>query len=56
MVIDGPKYCGKTWTGRYHANSEILLHIKTGESSNEIELAKISPQIVLEGDKPRLID
>lgn len=56
VCIEGPKYCGKTWTGRYHANSETMLHINTGEKSNTAELAKISPKIVLEGDKPRLID
>lgn len=56
ISIEGPKYCGKTWAGRYHSNSEILLHKTTGESSNNVELAKISPEIVLEGDKPRLID
>ena len=56
ICIEGPKYCGKTWAGRYHANSETLLHIKTGEKSNEVELAKISPEIILEGEKPKLID
>ena len=56
ISIEGPKYCGKTWAGRYHSNSEILLHKTTGEQSNNIELAKMSPAIVLEGEKPRLID
>lgn len=56
ISIEGPKYCGKTWAGRYHSNSEILLHKTTGELSNNVELAKISPSIVLEGEKPRLID
>ncbi len=56
VCIEGPKYCGKTWAGRYHANSETLLHTTTGESSNEVELAKISPKIILEGKKPKLID
>ena len=56
VVIEGPKYCGKTWTGRRHAKSEVLLKRTTGEKSNEIELAKISPAIILEGEKPRLID
>ena len=56
VSIEGPKYCGKTWAGRYHSNSEILLHNNTGESSNNVELAKISPSIVLDGEKPRLID
>ena len=56
ISIEGPKYCGKTWAGRYHSNSEILLHNTTGEESNNIELAKMSPYIILEGEKPRLID
>lgn len=56
ICIEGPKYCGKTWLGRKHANSETLLHSKTGETSNEVELAKISPEIILEGTKPKLID
>ena len=56
ISIEGPKYCGKTWAGRYHSNSEILLHKTTGETSNNVELAKISPSIILEGEKPRLID
>lgn len=56
VCIEGPKYCGKTWAGRKHANSETLLHTSTGENSNEVELAKISPKIILEGEKPKLID
>lgn len=56
ICIEGPKYCGKTWAGRYHSNSEILLHNTTGELSNNVELAKISPSLILEGEKPKLID
>ena len=56
ICIEGPKYCGKTWAGRYHANSETLLHTNTGEGSNNVEIAKISPKIILEGEKPKLID
>ena len=40
ISIEGQKYCGKTWAGRYHSNSEILLHKTTGEQSNNVELAK----------------
>ena len=56
ICIEGPKYCGKTWAGRFHSNSEILLHKTTGETSNNVELAKISPSLILEGKKPKLID
>lgn len=56
VCIEGPKYCGKTWAARHHAKSETLLHSTTGEESNEVQLAKISPSIILEGEKPKLID
>lgn len=56
ICIEGPKYCGKTWAGRYHCNSEVLLHKTTGETSNNVQLAKMSPSIILEGEKPKLID
>ena len=52
VAIEGPKYCGKTWAGRYHSNSEVLLY----KTSNNVELAKISPAVILEGEKPKLID
>lgn len=56
VSIEGPKYCGKTWAGRYHSKSEVLLQKTTGKEGNNIELAKISPSIILEGEKPKLID
>ena len=52
ICIEGPKYCGKTWAGRYHSNSEILLHKTTGGLSNNVELAKISPNLILQGEEP----
>lgn len=33
-----------------------MLHKTTGETSNNIELVKISPSIILEGEKSLLID
>lgn len=56
VSIEGPKYSGKTWAARYHSKSEVLLHNSTGESSNNVELAKMSPSLILEGKKPKLID
>ena len=55
ICIDGPKYSGKTWAGRRHARSEILLQSR-GNGEDIISLAKISPELVLEGEKPKLID
>lgn len=56
IVIEGPKYCGKTWVGRQHSKSEILLRKGNDNNTNIIELAQISPMTVLEGEKPKLID
>lgn len=56
VVIEGPKYCGKTWIARHHAKSEVLLRKGNDDNSNMIELAKISPMVILDGEKPRLID
>ena len=56
ICVEGPKYSGKTWTARYHAKSESLLYVNTAAGANELELAKMSPQVILEGEKPKLID
>lgn len=55
VCIEGPKWCGKTWTSRYHASSEYLV----GNPDNNFQsrqLAEISPGMILEGDTPRMID
>ena len=55
VCIEGPKWCGKTWTSSYHANSEFLVGDPSGNFSNRT-LAEIEPYTVLKGDTPRLID
>ncbi len=55
ICIEGPKWCGKTWTSSYHANSELLIGDPAGNFQNR-NLAEISPSLVLEGETPRLID
>ena len=55
VCIEGPKWCGKTWTSSHHANSEFLIGDPSGNFQNR-NLAEMSPSIVLEGDVPRLID
>lgn len=55
VCIEGPKWCGKTWTSSYHCRSEIFI----GDPANGFQnraLAEISPSLVLEGNAPRLID
>ncbi len=55
VCIEGPKWCGKTWTSLYHSNSEIFLGDPAGNFQNR-KLAEMSPALVLEGSFPRLID
>ena len=55
VCVEGPKWCGKTWTSAAHANSEIFIGDPSGNFQNR-QLAQMSPALVLEGDSPRLID
>jgi len=55
ICIEGPKWCGKTWSALYHSKSEIMIGDPEGNFQNR-QLAQMSPSFVLEGDSPRLID
>ncbi len=55
VCIEGPKWCGKTWTSSFHCNSEIFIGDPSGNFQNR-KLAEMSPALVLEGETPRLID
>ena len=54
VLIEGPKWCGKTTTAKQLAKSVIEL----GDPDNEeyLRLASISPSLLLDGPAPRLID
>lgn len=55
VCIEGPKWCGKTWTSSYHSKSEIYVGDPSGNFQNR-KLAELSPSLILEGETPRLID
>lgn len=55
ICIEGPKWCGKTWTSAFHSNSEFLVGNPQNNFSNR-QLAELNPSLILEGDAPRLID
>lgn len=55
VCIEGPKWCGKTWSSSYHCNSRIMIGDPNGNFQNR-QLAELSPSLVLDGDTPRLID
>ncbi len=51
VVVEGPKFCGKTTTSMLFANSVIKLN-----TTSAIHLAQLEPRNTLIGDTPRLID
>ena len=55
VVIEGPKWCGKTTTAKQHAKSILQLQ-DPDNRQNYLELAEIMPSKLLGGEKPRLID
>ena len=55
VCIEGPKWCGKTWTSSFHSKSEIYITDPAGNFQNR-RLAQLDPSLVLEGERPRLID
>lgn len=52
VLIEGPRACGKTWTGRQYAASEALLDATTATQL----AANIDPAAILNGATPRLLD
>ena len=51
ISIEGPKWCGKTWTSLNHANSKVLL------DDEEIrEKARLDLELILNDERPELID
>ena len=52
VVIEGPRACGKTWTGRRHSRSEVPFD----EVFENRLAAQISPGELLKGPVPRLLD
>ena len=55
VCIEGPKWCGKTWTSSHHSKSEFLVGDPNNNFSNR-QLAELDPSMILKGDVPRMID
>ena len=51
VLVSGPKFCGKSTMCERYAKSKSALN-----TTNMIELAHSDPRIMLDGDKPHLID
>ena len=55
VCIEGPKWCGKTWTSLEHSNSSYFVGDPDNNFRNRL-LAEINPSKILIGKYPRLID
>lgn len=55
VLIAGPKWCGKTTTAENHCRSVIRMQ-DPDNSERYIQVARNKPSLLLEGEKPRLID
>jgi predicted AAA+ superfamily ATPase len=55
VLIEGPKWTGKTTTAEQHANSFIKLQ-DPDMADEYLATAATKPSLLLKGEKPRLID
>ncbi len=55
ISIEGPKYCGKTWTALNHANSYVLL-TKSNNPNSDYQKALINRELIYTNLYPELID
>ena len=55
VLIEGPKWCGKTTTAKQQAKSTLDLG-DSGVLKQSLQMMDISPKTLLQGDTPRLID
>lgn len=55
VLIEGPKWCGKTTTAEQIAGSVLYMDDPERKEQN-ITMSEISPKRLLQGDTPRLID
>lgn len=55
VLIEGPKWCGKTTTAEQRAKSVIYMDDPETKKQN-IEMAELNPKKLLAGANPRLID
>lgn len=55
VLVEGPKWCGKTWTAANKSKSILYMQDPDTRESN-ILAASIKPSLLLVGETPRLID
>lgn len=55
ILVEGPKWCGKTTTSEQISKSRLYMHDPATKEQN-LQLAAMNPSILLQGETPRLID
>lgn len=55
VLIEGPKWCGKTTTAEQEAGSILYMADPEKEKQN-LTMAEVNPKRLLQGETPRLID
>jgi predicted AAA+ superfamily ATPase len=55
ILVQGPKWCGKSRTSFEHSNSKYLIADPNGNFQNKL-LAEEDPTLILQGENPRVID
>ncbi len=55
VLIEGPKWCGKTSTAFHKAKTAIYMQ-DPDQRTNYLQIANTKPSLLLQGETPRLID
>lgn len=55
VLIEGPKWCGKTTTAKQNSKSFIEMD-RPDQTSHYLQMASINPSYLLQGETPHLID
>jgi predicted AAA+ superfamily ATPase len=55
VLVQGPKWCGKTTTAEMAAKSVLYID-EPGKKDKNLEIARMNPSLLLKGKTPRLID
>lgn len=55
VLIEGPKWCGKTWTARRASKSQLFMQ-DPDRAATYKQIADTKPSLLLEGETPRLLD
>ena len=55
VLVEGPKWCGKTWTALEASKSHLFMQ-DPDKKASYLKAADTKPSLLLKGDTPRLLD